>query len=60
LIAVKRYHDQDNSYKAKHSTGAGLHSLRFSLFSSWWEDVQAGIVLEELRVLHLDLKATED
>jgi hypothetical protein len=37
LIAVKRQHDYDNSYKRKYLLGAGLHFLRFSLFSSWWE-----------------------
>jgi hypothetical protein len=30
FIAVKRYHDQDNSYKGKHLIGACLHFLRFS------------------------------
>jgi hypothetical protein len=52
-------HDQDNSYKGKHLIGAGLQVQRFSPLSLWWEhgSIQAGIVQEELRVLHLHLKA---
>ena len=59
-IAVKRHHDQGNSYKAKHFIGAGLQVQKFSPLSSWQEhgSVQADMVLEKkLRVLHLDLKA---
>ena len=37
FIAVKRHHDQGNSYKGKHLTGAGLQFQRFSPLSSWWE-----------------------
>jgi hypothetical protein len=33
-IAVKRDHDQGNSYKGKHLIGAGLQILRFSLVST--------------------------
>jgi hypothetical protein len=29
-IAVKRYHDQSNSYKGQYFIGAGLEPLRFS------------------------------
>jgi hypothetical protein len=36
-IAVKRHHDQDNSYKGQHLIGAGLLALRFSPLSSWQE-----------------------
>jgi hypothetical protein len=35
-IAVKRHHNQGNSYKGKHLTGAGLQVLRFSPLS-WRE-----------------------
>ena len=34
---MKRYHDQGNSYKTKHSIEAGLQFQRFSPLSSWWE-----------------------
>jgi hypothetical protein len=36
-IAVKRHHDQGNSYKRTHLIGAGLQFQRFSLLSSWQE-----------------------
>lgn len=39
-IAVKRYHNQGNSYKGKHLIGAGLQVQRFSPLSSWWEACQ--------------------
>jgi hypothetical protein len=40
-IAVKTHHDQGNSYKGQHLTGAGLQVKRFSLLlSSWWEAQQ--------------------
>ena len=29
-VAVKRHHDQGNSYKGQHSIGAGLQAQRFS------------------------------
>jgi hypothetical protein len=59
-IAVKRHHDQGNSYKGQHSIGAGLQFKRLSQFSSWWKHsrVQTDMELEkELRILHLDLRA---
>ena len=34
-IAVKKHHDQGNSYKDKHLIGAGLQFQRFSPLSSW-------------------------
>jgi hypothetical protein len=56
FTAVSRHHDQGNSYNL---IGAGLQVQRFSLLSSRQEhgSIQAGMVQEELRVLHLDLKA---
>ena len=56
---MKRHHDQYKSYKGQHLIGAGLQVQRFSSLSSREEygSVQAGIVQEELRVLHLHLKA---
>ena len=36
-IAVKRHHDQGNSYKGQCLTGAGLHFQGFSPLSSWQE-----------------------
>jgi hypothetical protein len=57
-IAVERHHDQRNFYKGQHLIGAGLQVQRVSPLSSRWEhgSIQAGMVWEELRVLHLDLK----
>ena len=57
-IAVKRHHEQGNSYKQQHLIGAGLQVQRFSPLSSRWEhgSVQAGLVQEELRVPPLVLK----
>ena len=59
FTAVNRHHDQGNSYKGQHLIGAGLQIQRFSLLSSKQEhgNIQAGMVQEELRVLHLLLKA---
>jgi hypothetical protein len=57
---MSRHQDQGNSYKGQHLIGAGLKVQRFSpLLSSRQEhgSIQAGIVQEELRVLHLHLKA---
>jgi hypothetical protein len=57
---MKRHHDQDNSYKGKHSVGAGLQFQRFIHYHHGRKhgSIQADIVLEkELRVLHLDPKA---
>jgi hypothetical protein len=36
-IAVKRHHDQGNSYKGQHLIEAGLQFHRFSPLSSWRE-----------------------
>jgi hypothetical protein len=36
-IAVKRHHEQGNSYKQQHLIGAGLQVQRFSPLSSWKE-----------------------
>ena len=35
--AMRRHHDQGNSYKGKHLIGTGLQFERFSPLSSWWE-----------------------
>jgi hypothetical protein len=58
-IAVKRHHDQGNSYKG-HLIGAGLQVQRFSPLSPRQEhgSLQAGIVRKELRVLHFDQKTS--
>jgi hypothetical protein len=58
-IAGKRYHDQGNSYNCKHLVGANL-SFRGSVHYHHGRkpsSIQEDIVLEELRFLHLDLKA---
>ena len=34
-MAVKRHHDQDNSYKEQHLIGAVLHFQTFSPISPW-------------------------
>ncbi len=59
FIAVDRHHDQCKVYKGKHLIWAGLQVQRFNPLSSRWEhgSTQAGMVQEELRVLHLHLKA---
>jgi hypothetical protein len=48
------------TYKEQHLIGAGLQVQRFSPLSSKQEhgSIQAGMVQEELRVLHLHLKAS--
>ena len=52
-IAIKRHHDQGNPF-----TGHFFEVLRFSLLLLWLEAWQRpGMVLEELRVLYLVLKA---
>ena len=60
FIAVKRSHDQGNSYKGKHLTGAALQ-FRGSVHyhhDGKYGSMQADMVLEkELRVVHLDPKA---
>jgi hypothetical protein len=53
---VKRHHDQGSSYKGNHLIGASLpiyyhHGEKCGI-------VWAGMMLEEPRVLYLDLKAT--
>jgi len=55
---VNRHHDQCKFYKGEHLIGADLQVQRFSPSSSRWEhgSIQAGMVQEELRVLHLHLK----
>jgi len=54
---VNRHHDQSKSYKG-HLTGAGLQVQRFSLVSRQKHGgIHTGMVQEELRVLHLHLKA---
>jgi hypothetical protein len=55
--AVKRHHDQGDSYKGHHLIGAGLQVLRFKSIIITAGTRQADMVLEELRVLHLVLKA---
>jgi hypothetical protein len=58
FIAVNRHHDQGNSYKGQHLIRAGLQVQRFSPLSRQeHSSIQPGIVLEELRVLYLVLKA---
>jgi hypothetical protein len=59
---VKRHHDQGNSYKGQHFTGSGLLVLRVSgsvhhHLGLKLGSIQAGLALEELRVLLLVLKA---
>jgi hypothetical protein len=39
IAAVKRSHDQENTYKRKHFIGACLQFQRFSTLSSWWDCV---------------------
>jgi hypothetical protein len=56
---MNRHHDQSNSYKGQHLVGAGLQRQQFSPVSSRQEhgSIQAGMVQEELRILHSHLKA---
>jgi hypothetical protein len=51
--------NHDNSYKGQHFIGAGLQVQTFSPLSSRREHgiIQVGMAQEELRVLHLHLKA---
>ena len=58
-IAVNRPHDQGNSYKGHHLIGA---TLRFRSSIHYHQggnhgSIETDMVLEELRVLHLDCKA---
>jgi hypothetical protein len=57
---VNRHHDQGKSYKGQHLIGAGLQVQRLGPLSSRQEhnSIQTGMVQEEMRVLHLHLKAT--
>jgi hypothetical protein len=61
FIAVKRHCDHGKFYEGKHLIGAGIYFQRFTPLSSWWEAMQhvGRHMLEELRVLQLDLKVTE-
>jgi hypothetical protein len=56
---VNRHHGQGNSYKGKRLIGDGLQVQRLSSLSLRQEhgNVQAGMMEEKLRVLHLHLKA---
>jgi hypothetical protein len=58
-MAVKRPHDQGNSYKGQHLIGAALQVQRFSPFSSRQEhgSTQAVMMRKELRILYVHLKA---
>ena len=58
FIIVKGYHDQGNSYKG-HLIGDGLQALRFSHYHHDG-NIQTGMMLEKLRVLHLALKSNAD
>ena len=61
FIAVKRHHDQGNSYKGKHLIGAGLYNSEGqSVIIMMWQRgrILADMVLEDSRVQHLDSKAT--
>ncbi len=55
---MNRHHDQHKFYKGQHLIGAGLQVQKFSPLSSREHgSIQAGMVQEKLRVLHLHLKA---
>ena len=56
----KEQASQGKSYKGQHLIGAGLQVQRFSPVSSRQEygSIQAGMVQEEMRILHLHLKIT--
>jgi hypothetical protein len=61
--AVRRHHDQGNSYKGQHLIGAGLQVQRFSPLSSRRENssFQAGMALEkELKALCLQSKRSQE
>jgi hypothetical protein len=53
FIAMKRYHDQSNSYKRIHLIGAGLIVQRFSPSSSRQEyiSIKAGMVYAAFYIL---------
>ena len=55
-IAVKRYHDCDNSYK--NISSVLLYIFRGFIYFHTGDDVQADMVVEkEMRVLHSDHQA---
>ena len=54
---MNRYHDQGNSNKGQHLIEAGLQVQSLSLRQEY-RTIQAGMVQEELRVLHLRPKAS--
>jgi len=53
---VNRHHDQGNSYKDNIQLGLAYRSVPLSS-SQEHDNIQAGTMQEELRVLHLHLKA---
>jgi hypothetical protein len=60
FIAVSKHHDQDKCYKGLHLIGLA-YMFRDSAHCHQGRkigSIQAGMVQEELRVLHLHLKAT--
>ena len=58
FISVKRYPDQGNASKGKHLVGAVSHLITYH-YGKKYGGMQADIMLEqEVRVLHLDPKAT--
>jgi hypothetical protein len=60
FITVKGVHDQNNSYKGKHSVWTGLQFHSPNHRGRKYYILQADIVLEkELRVLLLDLQAAK-
>ena len=55
---MNRHHDQGNSYTRQHLIGAGIQVQRFNPLSRQEHgSIQAGMVQEDVRVLHLHLKA---
>jgi hypothetical protein len=59
FITVRRHHDQGNSYKGQHLIGAGLQSQMFIIMAGRHGSMQAGMVQEKRRVLHLGPQAAE-
>jgi hypothetical protein len=53
---VNRHHDQGKSCKGQHLTGAGLQVVQPLSSRQEHGSIQASMVQEELRVLHLHLK----
>ena len=56
FMAVKRHHDQSNSYKGKHLFGAGVPI--YYHHGGKHVTMQAGLLLEVLTSLHLDQNVT--